>query len=93
MSHMVCRARADSNSGLHLELDLPVSGLDKFEGLVGLPDFGGEFAPEDYDGNATSHYQQHFATQIVLRRLSVSFNSSMLAGRFLPHSPFPARSS
>ncbi|KXJ92458.1 hypothetical protein Micbo1qcDRAFT_162745 [Microdochium bolleyi] len=62
---------------LHLELDLPTTGLEKFEDLVGLPDFSGPYSEEDYIGNQSSHYQEHFASQIVLRRLSVEFNKTL----------------
>lgn len=65
---------------LHLELDLPTIGLEKFEELVGLPDFSGSYSEEDYVGNQSTHYQEHFASQIVLRRLSVEFNKTLNNG-------------
>ena len=69
---------------LHLELDLPTTGLEKFEDLVGLPDFSDPYSEEDYVGNQSTHYQEHFASQIVLRRLSVEFNKTLNTGKNLP---------
>ncbi|KAI1770854.1 hypothetical protein F4818DRAFT_431242 [Hypoxylon cercidicola] len=62
---------------LNLELNIPRTGLDKLEALVGLPDFSGSFSEDDYLGNQASHFQEHFASQIVLRRLSVEFHTSL----------------
>ncbi|KAI1634350.1 hypothetical protein F4809DRAFT_643573 [Biscogniauxia mediterranea] len=62
---------------LHLELNLPLTGLDKLEEMVGLPDFSGSFTEEDYVANQASHFQEHFASQIVLRRLSVEFHTTL----------------
>ncbi|KAI5920799.1 hypothetical protein F4810DRAFT_399752 [Camillea tinctor] len=62
---------------LHLELNLPLTGLDKLEEMVGLPDFSGSFTEEDYAANQASHFQEHFASQIVLRRLSVEFHTTL----------------
>ncbi|KAI1079428.1 hypothetical protein F5B20DRAFT_163700 [Whalleya microplaca] len=62
---------------LNLELNIPLTGLDKLEELVGLPDFSDSFSEEDYIGNQASHFQEHFASQIVLRRLSVEFNTTL----------------
>lgn len=68
-------------SYLNLEFNIPLTGLDKFEGLVGLPDFSaGSFSEDDYAGNQTSHFREHFASQIVLRRLSVEFHSTLSNG-------------
>ncbi|KAK6958047.1 hypothetical protein Daesc_000840 [Daldinia eschscholtzii] len=62
---------------LNMELNIPRTGLDKLESLVGLPDFSGSFSEEDYIGNQASHFQEHFASQIVLRRLSVEFHTTL----------------
>ncbi|KAI6087819.1 hypothetical protein F4821DRAFT_99964 [Hypoxylon rubiginosum] len=62
---------------LNMELNIPRTGLDKLETLVGLPDFSGSFSEEDYLGNQASHFQEHFASQIVLRRLSVEFHTTL----------------
>lgn len=67
---------------------MPLSGLDKYETLVRVPDFGGPVSQEDY----TSHFQEHFASQIVLRRLSADFNNVLSSGkamkRFYFHNSF-----
>ncbi|KAI2465576.1 hypothetical protein F4781DRAFT_20426 [Annulohypoxylon bovei var. microspora] len=62
---------------LNMELNIPQTGLNKLESLVGLPDFSGSFSEEDYIGNQASHFQEHFASQIVLRRLSVEFHTTL----------------
>ncbi|KAI1459356.1 hypothetical protein F4805DRAFT_78538 [Annulohypoxylon moriforme] len=62
---------------LNMELNIPQTGLNKLEPLVGLPDFSGSFSEEDYIGNQASHFQEHFASQIVLRRLSVEFHTTL----------------
>jgi hypothetical protein len=64
-------------SCFNLELGMPVSGLDKYEALVRVPDFGGPVSQEDH----TSHFQEHFASQIVLRRLSADFNNVLSSGK------------
>ncbi|ROV97938.1 hypothetical protein VSDG_04912 [Cytospora chrysosperma] len=66
------------------ELGMPVTGLDKYEALVRVPDFGGILSQEDYVSNQASHYQEHFASQIVLRRLSANFHSVLGSGAGLP---------
>ncbi|KAK0656855.1 hypothetical protein B0T16DRAFT_316060 [Cercophora newfieldiana] len=60
---------------LNLEFGFALTGLEKLESVVGLPDFSGPFSDEDYIGNQESHFQEHFASQIVLRRLLVEFHS------------------
>lgn len=60
---------------------MPVTGLDKYEALVRVPDFGGILSQEDYIINEASHYQEHFASQIVLRRLSADFHSVLGSGK------------
>ncbi|ROT39814.1 hypothetical protein SODALDRAFT_274260 [Sodiomyces alkalinus F11] len=62
---------------LNLELELPLTGLEKLEETVGLPDFSGPFCEEDYLGNQQSRFQEHFASQIVLRRLCVGFHNTL----------------
>ncbi|KAM0564423.1 hypothetical protein ACHAPJ_000636 [Fusarium lateritium] len=59
----------------HMEFGLPLTGLEKLEETIGLPDFSGPITDEDYIGNQTTHFHEHFASQIVLRRLSASFYS------------------
>jgi hypothetical protein len=60
---------------------MPTTGLEKMEQIVGLPDFSESLAEEDYAGNQSTHFQEHFATQIVLRRLMMDFHIAMGQGR------------
>lgn len=60
-----------------------MTGLEKYEALVRVPDFGGVLSQEDYVSNQASHYQEHFASQIVLRRLSADFHSVLGNGKVL----------
>ncbi|ORY56702.1 uncharacterized protein BCR38DRAFT_355777 [Pseudomassariella vexata] len=75
---------------LYLELNLPTTGLDKFEDRVGLPVFSsGTFSEEDYMCNQASHYKEHFASQTVLRRLSVEFHATLNNALGLVNLQFP----
>lgn len=58
-----------------MEFGLPLTGLEKLEETIGLPDFSGPMTDEDYIVNQQTHFHEHFASQIVLRRLSVNFHS------------------
>ncbi len=71
----------------NLELGLPLTGLDKLEEVVGVPDFSGAYSQDDYLANQTSHFQEHFASQIALRRLSMEFHNLLTNGKF----PLPLR--
>ncbi|KAM5380189.1 hypothetical protein ACJZ2D_003640 [Fusarium nematophilum] len=64
-------------TSFHMEFGLPLTGLEKVEESIGLPDFSGPITDDDYIGNQATHFQEHFASQIVLRRLSVNFHSSL----------------
>ncbi|GAB1311437.1 hypothetical protein MFIFM68171_01647 [Madurella fahalii] len=64
-------------TALNLELGFPLTGLERMESVVGLPDFSGPFSEEDYISNQESHFQEHFASQIVLRRLLVDFHGAL----------------
>ncbi|CAK7225536.1 hypothetical protein SBRCBS47491_005921 [Sporothrix bragantina] len=72
----------------NLELGLPLTGLDRFEDRVGLPSFSGPYSQDDYLANQASHFQEHFASQIVLRRLCVAFHASATSPN--ASSTFPA---
>lgn len=61
----------------NLELGLPLTGLGKLEEMTGLPDFSGPYSQDDYLGNQASHFQEHFASQIALRRLAIQFNGTL----------------
>lgn len=73
-----------SFSGLNLELGSPLTGLEKMENVVGLPDFSSPFSEEDYISNQKSYFQEHFASQIVLRRLLVDFHGILSQGLLPP---------
>lgn len=60
-----------------MEFELPLTGLEKLEDAIGLPDFSGPITDDDYIANQTTHFQENFASQIVLRRLSVSFHTNL----------------
>jgi hypothetical protein len=77
MVYLSCRS-------LNIELGFPLTGLEKMETVVGLPDFSGAFSEDDYVSNQTSHFQEHFASQIVLRRLLVDFHDVLNRG-ILPY--------
>lgn len=77
------------SSGLNLELGFPLTGLDKLESVVGLPDFSGPFSSEDYLSNQESHFQEHFASQIVLRRLLVDFHGVLSRSQSMSCSCLP----
>ncbi|KAH8676350.1 hypothetical protein BX600DRAFT_200653 [Xylariales sp. PMI_506] len=63
---------------LNIEFNIPLTGLDRFEDLVGMPDFRpGLFSDEDYACNQASHYQEHFSSQIFLRKLSSEFQTTL----------------
>lgn len=67
-------------SHFNIELGLPLTGLDRFEDLAGLPSFSGPYSQDDYLANQASHFQEHFASQIVLRRLCEAFHKTLSLG-------------
>ncbi|KAK7426144.1 hypothetical protein QQZ08_007310 [Neonectria magnoliae] len=75
-----------------MEFGLPLTGLEKLDDAIGLPDFNGPMTSEDYIGNQTAHFQEHFTCQIILRRLSANFhqalNNSFGANSSLPFPGF-----
>ncbi|KAB5581061.1 hypothetical protein GE09DRAFT_461373 [Coniochaeta sp. 2T2.1] len=71
-----------------LELGMPTTGLERLEQIVGVPDFSGSFADVDYIENQSTRFQEHFASQIVLRRLMMDFHNQ-LSGAPSPSSPQP----
>lgn len=74
---------------LNLEFGFALTGLEKLEAVVGLPDFSGPFSDEDYIGNQESHFQEHFASQIILRRLLVDFHNVLNQDTAPPLTPLP----
>ncbi|KAG9237094.1 hypothetical protein BJ875DRAFT_178961 [Amylocarpus encephaloides] len=64
-------------TGLHLELDLPLTGIMALEDQVGLPFFNEPFCEADHRANQSSHFQAHYASQIALRRLCADVHNSL----------------
>ncbi|KAL2024199.1 hypothetical protein VTK56DRAFT_9355 [Thermocarpiscus australiensis] len=77
---------------LNFELGFPLTPLEKMESVVGLPDFSGPFSEDDYIINQESHFQEHFASQIVLRRLLVDFHGILSQSTTAPSSHGPVQS-
>lgn len=64
-------------TGLHLELDLPLTGVISLEDKVPLPSFNTPFCEADHNGNLASHFEAHFASQIALRRLCANLHNNI----------------
>ncbi|KAH7170815.1 hypothetical protein EDB81DRAFT_180685 [Dactylonectria macrodidyma] len=62
---------------LHMEFGAPLTGLEKLGETVGLPEFNGPITNDDYIGNQTSHFQDYFGSQIVLRRLCANSHNTL----------------
>lgn len=60
---------------LELESGTATTGLQKYEAHVSVPEFDVPLTEEDHESNQVSHFQEHFASQIVLRRLATEFNA------------------
>jgi hypothetical protein len=59
------------------------------EEVVGLPDFDDILLDAYYPENQDSHFKEHFASQVALRRLTVHFHNTLRNGEqekmdFLP---------
>jgi hypothetical protein len=63
--------------GLHLELDLPLTGLLRMEAKVPLPSFNGPFCEADHRANQSSHFEAHYASQLALRRLCADLHNTI----------------
>ncbi|KAI9745485.1 MAG: hypothetical protein M1818_001019 [Claussenomyces sp. TS43310] len=75
--HLLSSSTDNSHRGLHLELDLPLTGIVGLEDRVGLPSFDSPFCEADHRGNQYSHFEAHFASQIALRRLCANLHSNI----------------
>ena len=64
-------------TSLHLELDLPLTGIIGLEDRVGIPSFDSPFCEADHHGNQSSHFEAHFASTLALRRLCANLNSNI----------------
>jgi hypothetical protein len=70
-------------SGLHLELDLPLTGIIGLEDRVGIPSFNSPFCEADHLGNQSSHFEAHYASQVALRRLCANLHHSINDCKYL----------
>ncbi|RFU25649.1 hypothetical protein B7463_g10677, partial [Scytalidium lignicola] len=64
-------------TSLHLEIDLPLTGITDLEDRVGIPSFNTPFCESDLRGNQASHFEAHYASQIALRRLGANLSSKI----------------
>ncbi|KAH7417248.1 hypothetical protein BKA64DRAFT_294755 [Cadophora sp. MPI-SDFR-AT-0126] len=64
-------------TSLHLELDLPVTGIAELGDRVGMPSFNVPFCEADHIGNQATNFEAHFASGLALRRLCASVNAQI----------------
>ncbi|RDW84967.1 hypothetical protein BP6252_02557 [Coleophoma cylindrospora] len=64
-------------TGLHLELDLPLTGIIDLEDRVGIPIFNTPFCEADHLANQVSHFEAHYASQVALRRLCANVHENI----------------
>ena len=64
-------------SALHVELDLPRTGLIGLEDQVSMPNFNGPFCEADHRGNQASNFEHHYASQLALRRLCANLHNTI----------------
>lgn len=76
------RTNAESSSALYIELDLPPTGITSLEDRVGVSGFNAPFCEADHRGNQSSHFQNHYAALVALRRLCANVHRSISDCRF-----------
>ncbi|KAK0126370.1 hypothetical protein ONS95_007976 [Cadophora gregata] len=64
-------------TSLHLELDLPLTGIIELGDRVGMPSFNVPFCEADHVGNQATNFEAHFASSLALRRLCASTNAQI----------------
>lgn len=64
-------------TGLYLELDLTPTGIISLEDRVGFPSFNAAFCESDHQGNQSSHFEAHYASQVALRRLCANLHRNI----------------
>jgi len=64
-------------TGLYLELDLAPTRIINLEDRVGIPSFNSPFCESDHQGNQSSHFEAHYASQIALRRLCANLHKTL----------------
>ena len=70
-------------SGLHLELDLPLTGIVELEDRVGLSTFVGNYCKQDHRCSQYSHFEKHYASQVALRRLCATLHEKIYACKYI----------
>lgn len=64
-------------TGLHLELELPMVNLISLEDIVPLPMFSGTISEDDRRAETLTQYQAHWASQIALRRFCANIHQNI----------------
>ncbi|KAG4425819.1 hypothetical protein IFR04_001026 [Cadophora malorum] len=64
-------------TSLHMELDLPLTGIVELGDRVGMPSFNVPFCEADHIGNQATNFEAHFASALALRRLCASVNAQI----------------
>ena len=64
-------------TGLSLELDLPVTGIIRLQDRVGIASFNTPFCTADYRGNLSSHFEAFYASQVALWRLCAKLHNNI----------------
>lgn len=62
---------------LHLELDLPLTGLISLESHIGMPSFNQPFCEADDRANKSSHFETHYASLVALRGVCATLHSNI----------------
>jgi len=77
----------DNSRALHLELDLPPTGITGLADQVGIPGFNSPLCEADHRGNQSSHFEAHYASQVALRRLCADLHRKI--NDYCKHSTSP----
>ncbi|CAL3964274.1 unnamed protein product [Diplocarpon coronariae] len=64
-------------TALHMELDLPLTGILDIGDRVGMPSFNTPFCESDHLGNQATNFEAHYASSLALRRLCAGLNASI----------------
>ncbi|TVY19268.1 hypothetical protein LARI1_G002375 [Lachnellula arida] len=63
---------------LHLELDLPLTGIINLEQQVGLPAFKQPFCEADDRANKTSNFESHYSSLLALTRVCANLHVDII---------------
>ncbi|KAK2626520.1 hypothetical protein QTJ16_003695 [Diplocarpon rosae] len=64
-------------TALHMELDLPLTGILDIGDRVGMPSFNTPFCESDHLGNQATNFEAHYASSLALRRLCAGLNANI----------------